>query len=61
MTELMARPRVAKHTIPRVSPAASAASPPGRGPAPKASQPISPVHAVMKIVVATVLASRPPT
>jgi len=60
MTELMARPSVAKHTIPRVSPMASASSPPARGRAPKASQPVSPVQALMKIDVATVLASRPP-
>jgi hypothetical protein len=60
MTELMARPSVAKHTVPRTRPAASASSSPGRGAAPNASQPIIPVAAVMKITVATVLTSRPP-
>ncbi len=60
MTELMARPRAAKHTMPRTSPPARVTSPPARGPAPKASQPITPVQAVMRIAVATVLASRPP-
>ncbi len=60
MTELMARPSEAKHTVPRTRLPASASDSSVRGTAPKASPPISPVATVIKIAVTTVLASRPP-
>ena len=58
-TELSVRPSEPKHTTPSASPPAISARPAARGTAPKASQPMTAVQAVMASVVTAVLPRTP--